>query len=210
MKTSMMILFIFLSFGKSENDLSMVFMMAEELSIDQWRLDTMKSDLDSYKSADLKPRFLRKKRNESLIEIDYQIQELAYYLEIYSKLKSNETLELKDKPMIHSDLFLDFQLELSDSKMNLDFMDRIKTLQDGLEAIPDIKRLSNESIYRFQHLLCQLEEFSFENVNFLTNQLKIMERKIAHEEELTQLKIKLRKMIFDLAFNLNMVSNKYL
>jgi len=104
MKTSMMILFIFLSFisfGQNRYDLSMVFTMAEDLSIDQWRLDTLKSDLDSYESADLKPRFLRKKRNESQVEIDYQIQELAYYLEIYSKLKSNETLVIISLKLTH-------------------------------------------------------------------------------------------------------------
>lgn len=209
----LIIIFLFFSFSafcQNERDISMVFNMAEELSLDKGRLDAFKLDLDVFESASLKPRFFRKKRNESMVEIDHQIRQLEFYLEVYSILKNGDTLEFKEKPMIHSDVFLNFQLELSDSKRNLDFMDSIQTLQDLLEAFHDFKRLSNESIYRFQHLLCQLEEVSFENVNFLINQLKTMGRKITHEEELIQLKIKLRKMIFDLAYNLNQVSNKYL
>lgn len=209
----LIIIFLFFSFSafcQNERDLSLVFKMAEELSIDEGRLDAFKSDLDVFESEGLKPEFLRKKRNKSIVEIDRQIRKLAFYLEVYSNLKSGDTLEVKEKPMIHSDQFLGFQLELSDTKRNLDFMDSIQTLQDLLEAFPDFKRLSNESIYRFQHLLCQLEEVSFENMNFVIGQLKILEKRISLKEEMLQSKIEIRTLIFDLAFNINEFSEKYL
>lgn len=209
----LIIIFLFFSFSafcQNERDISMVFNMAEELSLDKGRLDAFKSDLDVFESASLKPRFLRKKRNESIVEIDRQIRQLEFYLEVYSILKNGDRLEFKEKPMIHSDVFLNFQLELSDSKRNLDFMDSIQTLQDLLESFPDFKRLSNESIYRFQHLLCQLEEVSFENVNFVIGQLKILEKRMSLMEEILQSKIEIRTLIFDLSFNINQFSEKYL
>ncbi|MHA7130095.1 hypothetical protein [Algoriphagus namhaensis] len=202
--------FSFSAFCQNERNISMVFTMAEELSIDEERLEALKSDFDVFESAGPKPGFFRKKRNKSILEIDRQIRQLEYYLEVYSTLKNVDTLEFKEKPMIYSDVFLNFQLELSESTMDLKLIGSIQTLQDLLEAFPDFKKLSNESIYRFQHLSCQLEEISVENVNFVIGQLKILEKRMSLVEEILQSKMEIRTLIFDLSFNIDQFSEKFL